>query len=212
MEEADKKIVDPLEAETVNLYFQRIVAAVIRKVGKVVTKFGKSPFTKDILVKHIQAQLNTELKLILDLNTRWISFLEMIKMFVKVEKRIRKALDKSGTSVTITLGETEILRGLVDVLKPVKHAVDGLCRTNATLLKAKRILNCVLKTLCNSISASSASLKTCLEIRIKEGRHTLYILLTYLNICKIPIFRRKTSMMLLANTETKPRCTLLLKP
>ena len=110
MEEADKNIVDPLEAETIDLYFQRFVAVVIRKVGKVVTVLCKSPFTKDILVKHIQAQLNIELKLILDLNTRWISFLEMIKTFVKVEKRIRIALAKSGTSVTTTLGETEILK------------------------------------------------------------------------------------------------------
>ena len=44
---------------------------VIRKVRTVVKMFRKSPLKDEILQKHIQAQLNIELKLILDLKTRW---------------------------------------------------------------------------------------------------------------------------------------------
>ena len=59
---------------------------VIRKVRTVVKMFRKSPFKGENLQKHIQVQLNTELKLILDSKTRWISLLEMIEIFERVEK------------------------------------------------------------------------------------------------------------------------------
>ena len=78
------------------------------------------------------------------------------------------ALVEIGTSITITDAEIKILHDLIDVLEPVKHAVDGLCRRDATLLTAERIHEFVLKTLSNSNSAYSASLKSHLEVRIKE--------------------------------------------
>ena len=76
------------------------------------------------------------------------------------------ALVEIGTSITITDAEIKILHDLIDVLEPVKHAVD--CRRDATLLTAERIHEFVLKTLSNSDSAYSASLKSHLEVRIKE--------------------------------------------
>ena len=63
----------------------------------------------------------------------------MIKIFVRAEKCIRMALVEIGTSTIITSAEIKIPYDLIDVLKPVKHAVDGLCRRNATLLIAERI-------------------------------------------------------------------------
>ncbi|CAK8695489.1 unnamed protein product [Clavelina lepadiformis] len=144
--------------------------------------FRKSPLKNEILQKHIQAQLNTELKLILDLKTRWNSLLEMIKTFVRAEKCIRMALVEIGTSITITDAEIKILRDLIDVLEPVKHAVDELCRRDATLLTAERIHEFVLKTLSNSNSAYSASLKSHLEVRIKERRNVCLVhLVEYLH-------------------------------
>ena len=53
----------------------------------------------------------------------------------------------------ITNAEIKILHDLIDALEPVKHAVDGLCRRNATLLTAKRIYDFVFKTFSNSNSA-----------------------------------------------------------
>ena len=88
--------------------------------------FRKSPLKDEILQKHSQAQLNTEQKLILDSKTRWNSLLEMIKIFVRAKKCIRMALVKIGTSTTITNAEIKILHDLIDILEPVKHAVDGL--------------------------------------------------------------------------------------
>ena len=44
------------------------------------------------------------------------------------------ALVEVETSI-ITEAEIKILRDLIDVLDPVKHAVDGLCRRSATLLR-----------------------------------------------------------------------------
>ena len=109
--------------------------------------FRKSPLKDEILQKHTQAQLNTELKLILDSKTRWNSLLETIKIFVKAEKCIKIALVEIGTSTTITNAEIKILPDLIDVLEPVKHAVDVLCRRKATLLTAERIYDFVFKTL-----------------------------------------------------------------
>ena len=119
----------------------------IGKVRIVVKMFRKSPLRNKILQKHIHAQLNTELKLILHSKTRWNSLLEMIKLFVRAEKCIRMTLVEIGTSTFITKAEIKILHDLIYVLEPVKHAVDGLCRTNAILLTADRIHDFVFKTL-----------------------------------------------------------------
>ena len=99
----------------------------------------------------------------------------MIKIFVRAEKCIRMALVEIGTSTTITKAEIEILYDLIDVLEPVKHAVDGLCRRNATLLTTEWIHNFLFKTLSNSNSAYSASLKSHLEVRIKDRRNACLV-------------------------------------
>ena len=80
------------------------------------------------------------------------------------------ALVEIGTS---TDAEIKFLHDLIDVLEPVKHTVDGLCRRNATLLTAKRIYDFVLKTLSNS--AYSASLMSHLVVRIKERRNACLV-------------------------------------
>ena len=139
MEEVDEAAVDLVETEAIGVELQQFVAEVIGKVRTVVKMFCKSPLKDEILQKHIQAQLNTELKLILDSKTRWNSLLEMIKIFVRAEKCIRMALIEIGTYTTITNAEIKILHDLIDILEPVKHAVDGLCRRNATLLIAEPI-------------------------------------------------------------------------
>ena len=164
MEEVDKAAVDLVETETIGVELQQFVSEVTGKVRAVVKMFRKSPLKDKILQKHIQAQLNTELKLILDCKTRWNSFLEMIEKFVRAEKCIRMALVEIGTSTTITNAENKILHDLIDVLELVKHTVDGLCRRNTTLLTAERIHDFVFKTLSNFNSAYSASLKSHLEI------------------------------------------------
>ena len=99
----------------------------------------------------------------------------MIKIFVRAEKCIRMALIEIGTSTTITNAEIKIPQDLIDVLEPVKHDVDGLCRRNATLLTAERIHDLVLKTLPNFNSANSASLKSHLEVRIKDKRNVCLV-------------------------------------
>ena len=182
MEEVDEAAVDLVETEAIGVELQQFVAEVIGKVRTVVKMFCKSPLKNEILQKHIQAQLNIELKLILDSKTKWNSLLEMIKIFVRAEKYIRMALVEIGTSTTITSAEIKILHDLIDVLEPVKHAVDGLCRRNATLLTAERIHDFVFKTFSNSNSAYSASLKPHLEVRIKDWRNTCLVhLLEYLH-------------------------------
>ena len=181
-EEVDETAVDLEETEAIGVELQRFVAEVIGKVRTIVKMFRKSPLKDEILQKHNQAQLNTEQKLILDSKTRWNSLLEMIKIFVKAEKCIRMALVEIGTSITITDAEIKILRDLIDVLKPVKHAVDGLSRRNATLLTAERIHDFVFKSLSNSNSEYAASFKSHLEVRIKERRNACLVhLLEYLH-------------------------------
>ena len=79
MEEVNEAAVDPVETEAIGVELQQFIAEVTGKVRRVVKMFRKSPLEDEILQKHIQAQLNTELKLILDCKTRWNSLLEMIK-------------------------------------------------------------------------------------------------------------------------------------
>ena len=70
MEEIDEAAVDLAETEAIGVELQQFVAEVIGKVRTVVKMFRKSPLKDEILQKNIQAQLNTELKLILDSKTR----------------------------------------------------------------------------------------------------------------------------------------------
>ena len=182
MEEVDEAAVNLVETEAIGVELKQFVAEVIGKVRTVVKMFRKSPFKDEILQKHIQAQLSTELKLILDSKIRWNSLLEMIKIFVRAEKCIRMALVEIGTSTAITNAEIKIPHDLIDVLEPVKHAVDGLCRRNAALLTAERIHDFVFKTFSNSNSAYSTSLKSHLEVRIKDRRNACLVhLLKYLH-------------------------------
>ena len=147
MEEVDEAAVDLVETEAIGVELQRFVAEVIRKFRTLVKMFRKSPLKDETLLKHIQAQLNTELKLILDSKTRWSSLLKMIEIFVRVEKCIRMPLVEIGTCTTITDAEIKIPHDLIDVLEPVKYAVGGLCRRNAALLTVERIHDFVFKTL-----------------------------------------------------------------
>ena len=66
MEEVNKAAVDLVETEAIGVELQQFVAEVIGKVRTVVKMFRKNPLKDEILQKHIQAQLNTELKLTLD--------------------------------------------------------------------------------------------------------------------------------------------------
>ena len=69
MEEVDEAGVDLVETEAIGVELQQVVAKVIGKVRTMVKMFRKSPLKDEILQKHIQAQLNTELRLILDSKT-----------------------------------------------------------------------------------------------------------------------------------------------
>ena len=181
-EEVDEAAVDLVKTEAIGVEFQQFVAEVITKVRIVVNMFRKSPLKDEILQKHIQAQLNTELKLILDSKTRWNSLLEIIKLFVRAKKCIRMALVEIGTSTTTTNAEIKILHDRIDVLESVKHAVDELCGRNATFLIAERINDFVFKTLSNSNSVYSAFLKSHLEVKIKDRRKACLVhLLEYLH-------------------------------
>ena len=122
---------------------QRFIAAVVKTVRTVVKPFCESPHKNEILQKHIEAQL-----------------LEMLKTFVRAEKCIKMALVEIGTSITFSDSEIKVLRDLVDVLEPVKYAVDRLCRRKATLFTAERIHDFVLKTISTSNSAYSRTLQS----------------------------------------------------
>ena len=134
----------------------------------------------------------------------------MIKIFVRAEKCIRMAHVEIGTSTTITNAEIKILHDLIDVLKLVKHAVHGLCRRNATLFTAERIHDFAFETLSNSNSAYSASLKSHLEVRIKDRRNACLVhLLEYLHD---PNFLMENKFDIFGEYGNKTRCILLLQP
>ena len=85
VEDFDEAAVDLVKTETIGVDLQWFVAEVIGKVRTVMKMFRKT-LQNEILQKHIQAQLNTELKLIVGSKTRWNSHLEMIKIFVRTKK------------------------------------------------------------------------------------------------------------------------------
>ena len=62
MEEVDKPAVDLVETEAIGVELRQFVAEMIGKVRTLLKMFRKSLLKDEILQKHIQAQLNSELK------------------------------------------------------------------------------------------------------------------------------------------------------
>ncbi|GBP60457.1 hypothetical protein EVAR_37493_1 [Eumeta japonica] len=108
----------------------------------------------------------------------------MVEKFNKLKLCIAKTLIDLGLSANIeyrfSQHEFDALVNLENILKPVKLAVEVLCRQDATLITAEATLKFMIKKLEDNNSALASELALCLRRRILQRRTNLNALLMYL--------------------------------
>jgi hypothetical protein len=96
---------------------------------KLIKFFKRSTVRDPILQKHVLEYLKKELKLILDVKTRWNSLVpNMIERLLKLKPCIKKALADIGTNNFYDEENFKILEDVLKVLKPTELAVKELSK------------------------------------------------------------------------------------
>lgn len=153
----------------------------IKKVRGVVTAFRRSPTKNDeILQKYVIEQYGKDFPLVLDCKTRWSSLLAMLERFYKLHTCVQKSLIDLKSKVTFSDEEIEMIRTLIEILLPVKLAVEALCREDATLLTASTTLQFMLANI-GSGTLLHERMKKALKRRISERLTNLSNVVQYLH-------------------------------
>lgn len=157
------------------------ILQLIQKIRSVVVTFRRSPTKNDeILQKYVIEEFGNDYTMILDCKTRWSSLFLMLERFYKLKTCVMKALIDVKSKATFSDEEIEMVRTLIEILLPVKLAVEELCREDATLLTA----NTTLKFMLDNIGDSTVlhnKMKEALKRRISERVTDLSNVLQYLH-------------------------------
>lgn len=145
-----------LENSSVPLKFN--YKSLIDKVRSVVSSFRKSPLKRDALKQYSKTEFKFEYELITDSKTRWNSLCDMLARFFKLEICIKKVMIDFKLTLNINDEEFEQLEDIVNVLQPVKEAVQAICRRDTNLVQADIIFDLLLKHLEHLDSELSSSL------------------------------------------------------
>lgn len=106
--------------------------------------FKKSPLKMSQLQVFIKEGEGKEFALLLDVRTRWNSVLPMLERYFKVKKYMVTCLEKLNEAQRYTIRYDDLLKGLVDALKPIQEAVVMLSKPDSNLLIAEGALNFVI--------------------------------------------------------------------
>ena len=124
------------------------ISLMIQKVRKVVRMFRKSLLKNEILQMYVKCMFHKELKLILDVKTRWYSFVAMLARFLELKTCIiLKAMIDLKEILDISEEEYVVMNATTISLQPIKVGIERLGKSNATLLDAERVLVFILDNL-----------------------------------------------------------------
>nr|CAI5846274.1 unnamed protein product [Callosobruchus analis]CAI5870182.1 unnamed protein product [Callosobruchus analis] len=163
--------VDETESLDLNLTTNYNINTVIAKVRKVVRMFRKSPVSNHTLQTYVAAKHHKEMVLILDTKTRWSSLLDMLERFSLLKDCIQKSLIDTSNSSSITDEDFKTIDVVIDVLRPIKLAVEALCQRDANLITADITLKFLLEQLNSLDNALSKDMSEALKIRILQRRN-----------------------------------------
>lgn len=115
--------------------------SIIEETRKIIKLFKRSPTKNSILQKYVFEEHNKEICLELDIVTRWNSMVPMLEKFLLLSNSIKKSLIDLKMDDLWVEDNIKVLKNLIDILKPIKLAVEALCRRNTNLLTADVIVN-----------------------------------------------------------------------
>jgi nitrogen regulatory protein PII len=64
----------------------------LKKITKIIRMFKKSPTKNSLLQENVQKKEKKQMKLLLDVKTRWNSMITMIKRFIQIADCVNKTL------------------------------------------------------------------------------------------------------------------------
>lgn len=143
--------------------------------------FKRSPLKNNYLQKYVKEELGKEVHLVIDVKTRWNSMVAMIQNFLKIKTSIKKTLIDLDCSNIWEEKHVAVLETLLDVLRPIKDAVEALSRRDMNLLVADVVVNTLYEQLLLNSHAISQQMAEAIQIRITERRNvTMLSLIKYL--------------------------------
>lgn len=154
---------------------------VLQQTRKIIKLFKKSPTKNCALQKYVVAEHSKEICLELDVVTRWNSMVPMMEKFLLLKNSIKKSLIDLDMGELWVEDNISILKNLLNILSPIKLAVEALCRRNINLLTADVIVTTLCKQVASLRTTVGQAMFESLKNRIEERRHSkLYTLIKFL--------------------------------
>ena len=155
---------------------------IIKEIRKIVKYFRQSPVRNDTYLQPLVIQnFGKELKLHLDVKTRWNSLIRMCERFYKLRTEIKMACIRGGLIFPLSNDDLQKVHELCQALVPVKFATKMLSKKDADLLYADQMIQFVLEELDQQNSPISQEVKEAFEKRVLARRLTKIVhLMEYL--------------------------------
>ena len=149
------------------------VSKIVNKVRRIVKIFKRSPLKNEVLQRYVKDIYPNGLNVILDCKTRWSSLINMLERIIRIKLPIQKALlDLGVEDINIVDQEFEVISSIVEALKPIRIALDALCRRDANLITAEATVKFVLDEIHKSQSYYNIRIQEAINQRIVQERYT----------------------------------------
>lgn len=176
-EQENENLVFFVEKLESNVLISNIKLA-IYEMRKVVKFFRNSSIRTKVLLKYVEEQEGHELKLLLDVPTRWNSLALSINRFLLLINCINNALDELGIQ-KFSEDLINILKNISVTLEPIMLAVEELSKDDANLLTAEGTILYVFQRLKTINTDISKKLLETLKSEIEKRRNKDLITLLY---------------------------------
>lgn len=134
----------------------------------------------------LSMNIKRNLKLILDVKTRWNSIIMMVQRFILLSKSINKTLKELKRDL-VTAEEINFLKKILEVLQPLEISTRKLSDDKATLITAEVTYKFLFQNLAEINTELSESMLLYIKKRMGERRNKTFItLILYLEKGKVP--------------------------
>ena len=171
-ETGDVDDIQVLREDSPELVLHNDIEGALKNVRKDVKRFRKSPKDNEILQLHVKGEFKTELKLLLDVRTRWSSIHTMVSRYCQLRHCLEKTFIDLKTKSAVSEEDFQLISSINLSLEPLKLTTNAICRNDATLLSADAALECLLSSLKDKSDKLSDDLYESLATRITERRNT----------------------------------------
>lgn len=140
------------------------------EMRKLIKFFKYSTVRTEILLKHVKQKEGKELKLILDVKTRWNTLASAIQRFLKLIDCINNALEELGLE-SFNENYVNVLKNVSITLEPTMLAVQELSKNSANLITAEGTILYVFQKLKQIDSELSKKLLEVIKNEIEKRRN-----------------------------------------